>query len=289
MTSEDLKELVQNISRWKRGDLRAPNKPLLLIYVLEQYFKGHKQLFSYEHEIDKPVVELLKRFGPFRTSYHSTYPFWRLKNDKFWKLTNSDLVRSRRGNTDPPKSELIKYNVEGGFNDDAFDLVKSNKQLANDLIYKILDDCFPESISEQILDFIGHERQDFNKTRDPKFRIDVLRAYSYRCAVCQLDVRIDSLPICLEAAHIRWKQYGGPCSVNNGLCLCSLHHRAFDMGAITISEDYRLLLSSSINGGSLVDVLFYKYDGVHIQKPKDLSFLPSAEYMKWHRDEVFRQ
>jgi putative restriction endonuclease len=289
MKADELKELIQNISRWKRGDLRAPHKPLLLVYVLSQYFRGHTQLFSYENEIDKPLVDLLKRFGPVRSTYNSTYPFWRLLNDKFWKLTNAQSVIPRRSNTDPPKSELIKHNVEGGFSDSAYDLVKCNKQLVNDLIYKILDDCFPESISEQILDYIGHERPNFNKTRDPKFRTDVLRAYSYRCAVCQLDIRVDSISICLEAAHIRWKQYGGPCSINNGLCLCSLHHRAFDMGAISIDEDYRIILSSSINGGPLVDELFYNFDGVHIYKPKDILFLPSASYIKWHRDEVFRQ
>lgn len=288
MIADELIELIQNISQWKRGDLRAPHKPLLLVYVLAQYYKGHGQLFSYEHEIDKPLIDLLKRFGPIRQTYSSTYPFWRLLNDKFWKLTNIDFVLPRLSNTDPPKSELIKHKVEGGFDDSSYELLKNNRPLINELVYKILDNCFPESVSEQILDHIGYERTDSIKFRDPKFRIDVLRAYTYKCAVCQLDVRIDALSICLEAAHIRWKQYGGPCSINNGLCLCSLHHRAFDIGALSIDDDYKIILSSAINGGELVDKLFYRFDGIQILKPRCKESSPAIEYVKWHRKEVFR-
>ncbi|WP_368732463.1 HNH endonuclease, partial [Proteus mirabilis] len=31
---------------------------------------------------------------------------------------------------------------------------------------------------------------------------------------------------------IKWKQFDGPCTINNGLALCALHHSAFDMGVI---------------------------------------------------------
>lgn len=288
MGADELKALVQNISRWRRGDLRAPHKPLLLVYVLAQYFKGHTQLFSYEKEIDKPLVDLLKRFGPIRQSYNSTYPFWRLLNDKFWTLKNASFILPRKSNTDPTKSELLKNNVFGGFDDDAYGLLKNNKSLISDLINNVLDDCFPESISQQICDHIGFENTPQTRPRDPKFRMGVLRAYGYRCAVCQMDIRVDTISICLEAAHIRWKQYGGPCSVNNGLCLCSLHHRAFDMGAIAIDDNFKILLSSSLNGGALTDELFYKYDGNEIFKPKNELFLPAINYIKWHRKEIFR-
>ena len=58
MIADELIALIQNISRWKKGELRAPHKPLLLVYVLVKYYKGHGQLFSYEHEIDQPLLEL---------------------------------------------------------------------------------------------------------------------------------------------------------------------------------------------------------------------------------------
>ena len=38
----------------------------------------------------------------------------------------------------------------------------------------------------------------------------------------------------LEAAHIKWFQARGPDVVQNGLALCSLHHKIFDLGAFTV-------------------------------------------------------
>jgi len=53
----------------------------------------------------------------------------------------------------------------------------------------------------------------------------VLRAYEYRCAVCGFDVRLGSVSIALDAAHIRWHQAGGPETESNGLALCVLRER----------------------------------------------------------------
>lgn len=42
--------------------------------------------------------------------------------------------------------------------------------------------------------------------------------------------RHDNASVGLEAAHIKWKQFGGPCEIPNGLALCAIHHKAFDKG-----------------------------------------------------------
>jgi putative restriction endonuclease len=39
----------------------------------------------------------------------------------------------------------------------------------------------------------------------------------------------------LEAAHIKWFQAGGPDIEANGLAMCSLHHKLFDLGVFTIA------------------------------------------------------
>jgi putative restriction endonuclease len=70
---------------------------------------------------------------------------------------------------------------------------------------------------------------------DPQFRLRVLTAYEYRCAVCGFDVRLGSVSIALDAAHIRWHQAGGPELERNGLALCVLHHKTFDLGALTVN------------------------------------------------------
>ena len=38
----------------------------------------------------------------------------------------------------------------------------------------------------------------------------------------------------MTAAHIKWFQARGQDVVPNGLALCSLHHKIFDLGAFTV-------------------------------------------------------
>lgn len=85
--------------------------------------------------------------------------------------------------------------------------------------------------------------------RDPAFRESVLRAYECRCAVCNLDVRIGNQTLGIEAAHVKWHQAGGPSTVDNGIALCSLHHKLFDYGALTLSQkDRRIIVSEQAHG-----------------------------------------
>ena len=50
--------------------------------------------------------------------------------------------------------------------------------------------------------FAGRLRMSLRR-RDPCFRQRILKAYEYRCAVCGFDVRLGSISIALDAAHIR--------------------------------------------------------------------------------------
>ena len=77
----------------------------------------------------------------------------------------------------------------------------------------LLENHFPESIHPDILNAVGLTLgvdKAAAKKRDPQFRQRVLTAYEYRCAVCGFDVRLGSVSIALDAAHIRWFQAGGP-------------------------------------------------------------------------------
>ena len=76
----------------------------------------------------------------------------------------------------------------------------------------------------------------------------VLTAYEDRCAFCGYDGMIGAAPVGLEAAHVRWWAYGGPDDVDNGLCLCSLHHKLFDKGVLGIGDGHRILVSQSFVG-----------------------------------------
>ncbi|MEO8127892.1 MAG: HNH endonuclease, partial [Bryobacteraceae bacterium] len=124
--------------------------------------------------------------------------------------------------------------------------------------------------------------------RDSAFRAEVLSAWEHRCAFCGFNVQLDNSDIALDAAHIRWCQFGGPDSINNGLACCSIHHQAFDRGAISISGDQRILISSRVYGNGGLDSLFVALSGTPLRKPNRKSAAPKRDFLDWHRTQVFR-
>ncbi|EOZ0579212.1 phosphorothioated DNA-binding restriction endonuclease, partial [Escherichia coli] len=248
-SSKSLQQAIANIKIWHKGEQRAPHKPLLLLYVLAGYLNGHPRLFDYGSEIYEPLHSLLERFGPQRSHYRPDMPFWRLQGDGFWQLHNAELCSTAGSSRQPPVKELNEYHVAGGFDEQHYALVTGNKKLINTLAQQILEAHFTESIQEEIADELGFDLQQIRKQRDPLFRKNVLRAYNYQCAICGFNMRHDDTTVALEAAHIKWKQHGGPCEIPNGLALCAIHHKAFDKGSIGLDENMRVLVSDAVNGG----------------------------------------
>ncbi|HUA69198.1 MAG TPA: HNH endonuclease [Candidatus Saccharimonadales bacterium] len=91
-----------------------------------------------------------------------------------------------------------------------------------------LDDIEPKE-RRQVLQTVNR------KIRDARFRANVLRAYSYRCCVCGIQLDL------LDAAHIIPVEHErGTDEIKNGLSLCALHHRAFDHALITVCPNYSI-------------------------------------------------
>jgi len=155
----------------------------------------------------------------------------------------------------------------------------------------LLDEHFPESLHGDILNAIGLDltfRSTQRPSRDPAFRDDVLRAYRYRCAVCGFDLKLDARPIGLEAAHIKWRQARGPDQVSNGICLCALHHKMLDKGAIHFTVDLTLLLSESLHGSNPHFKDLQRREGERIHAPQREGYYPDEDFVHWHVREVFR-
>lgn len=215
-------------------------------------------------------------------------PFWRLKGDGFWDLKNTEFC-STTGSKQPPVKELVEHNVAGGFDEEHFALLNKNKNLIGSLAQQILEAHFPESIQEEIADEMGFDIQQIRKVRDPLFRQQVLRAYNYECAICGFNMRHDNASVGLEAAHIKWKQFGGPCEIPNGLALCAIHHKAFDKGSIGLDESMRVLVSEAVNGNGVVGRLFWDFAGKQIALPMVKGNYPREGFVEWHRKEVFKE
>jgi putative restriction endonuclease len=156
---------------------------------------------------------------------------------------------------------------------------------------RLLDQHFPDTIHADILASVGLSlRPDVSgeHKRDPQFRQKVLVAYEWRCAVCGFDVRLGSVSIALDAAHIRWHQSGGPAHENNGLALCVLHHKTFDLGAFTVDHEGMLLVSDQANGTAGFEEALLRYHGKPVRSPQRPEWRPAPCHVDWHGREVFK-
>lgn len=134
----------------------------------------------------------------------------------------------------------------------------------------------------------GKERESIIKTRVNQsfFRSAVLMAYDSKCCITGLTV-----PYFLEACHIlSWNSSKeNRTNPHNGLCLNGLHHKAFDNGLITITPDYKVLVSSYFNdftNDKSVEKFFKIYNNQKINLPK--KFLPSKEFLENHYKTKFK-
>lgn len=289
MTGAEVLSLVSNLRVWTRGDERAPHKPLLLLYALGRCARGEPREMAFA-DVERDVGRLLREFGPSRKSYHPEYPFWRLQHDDLWVVADGGALAARAGNTDPKKSELLRYDVHGGLPPGVFDALRADRPLLIEVARRLLDASFPESLHEEIATAVGLDLAEGSapRRRDPAFRTRMLRAYEFRCAVCGYDLRLGDVHVGLEAAHIKWHQAGGPDDEANGFALCSLHHKAFDLGAFTIGDHLELRLSASLHGGEAFERVFLAHHGRAIRQPPDPGHRPGEVFLAWHRREVFR-
>jgi putative restriction endonuclease len=105
---------IQSLKPWARKGERAPHKPLLILLPIGRLQAGKSRLMDF-NDIEIPLRDLLRQFGPPRKSYHPEYPFWRLQQDQIWEIVNPHTFPSRLSNTDPPVSALRKWHALGGF------------------------------------------------------------------------------------------------------------------------------------------------------------------------------
>ena len=101
-------------------------------------------------------------------------------------------------------------------------------------------------------------------------------------------MRVGNSLVALEAAHIRWHQAGGPDSEENGMALCALHHKLFDRGAFTLTDEMKINVSDRANGTQGFDEWLMAYHGKELLKPQRPSYYPGPEHVAWHICEVFQ-
>lgn len=138
----------------------------------------------------------------------------------------------------------------------------------------------------EIADFTGETRQVIREQRIKQnfFRKAVLSSYRGRCCMSGLsEARL------LIASHIvPWsRDKTNRLNPANGLSLCAVHDRAFDIGLLTLSDDFRVVLSDELKrkNDPFVQSVLVPLAGKSIEMPE--RFAPELAFIRRHRAEIF--
>ena len=306
----ELRQRFRSLRLWRsRNGIRAPHKPLLVLWAIGRCLRGEERLAPF-HVVEPKLRKLLHDFGPPRQAIHPEFPFWRLKGDGIWEIDRPQLVgQTPRG--DAHISDLRKHRIAGGFPASDYAALRTNPQLAHQLVSEILHAHFPVTFHAEVLRATGigsveagsqdaladtREVRDEHavyettrrRKRDADFMGAVLNAYDEKCAVCKFSVRLNGSVLALEAAHIHWHCHAGPSVVCNGIALCALHHRLFDRGAFALDDSLVIRISSKAVGHGDYESLG-RFDGAMLPVvPDTAGDRPAPEFLGWHRRSVLR-
>jgi len=146
------------------------------------------------------------------------------------------------------------------------------------------------SIKQQSLDKTPHLTEGAGKQvkvieqrpRSAAFRISVKKLYQYKCAVCGFGLLTPDGQPAVDSAHIYPKELDGSDNFRNGICLCRLHHWAFDSGWMSIADDYTVLIRDDLPMAKEYDFI-RNYADQEIHLPLQSEFAPHPLYLRAHR------
>ncbi len=288
--ADDLLKRFESVRVFAKGGKLAPHKPLLLLYALSRLKNEKTERISFT-DAEDVVSPLIQTYGPFNAKTTVAYPFARLANDKsnIWWIDEYE----KNASGDLNLTEARDRKLQAGFSDDILAAFRKNPKLIDNVAVNLLERNFSPSLHQDILEAVGLYLGDdeieavIRRKRDPKFRYKVLTAYYEQCSVCKYDIKMNGAAVALEAAHIKMHSAGGPDEVPNGLSLCVIHHKLFDLGAITVDKDMKVRVSERVVGdwGRKLNDDFHEKE---ISLPRNEGMLPAGQFIQWHNQQIFK-
>jgi putative restriction endonuclease len=301
VTREELLRLLARLRRANVGEIRAPHKPLLLLWLFGRFAATGSSAAAYE-QAEEPVSWLINEFGPPVASpstarQRAAMPFVHLERE-LWDLRDG-LGREIRPDAPERRAWLVARDAVGRLRPEVEQLLADRATLAA-AARLLLDRHFTPVLSELICDavdldvaslnavgtsVVGRSRQS---ARRSGFAEEVLRAYAYQCAMCGFDGALGRTPVGIEAAHVRWHSQNGPDEVANALALCALHHALLDLGVLGITADRRIRVSrlyvARSDAGRAVDALA----GQPLLASRPGEPAVDLVHVTWHQIQVFK-
>lgn len=267
---EQALERLTSLREYQHQGKRVPHKPLLVLLALGQLEATGSSAVTWE-QAQTRLAELIREFGPqTKTSakQSAAYPFTRLRSDGVWSLDAAvpdDLVGvlDRAQPTGRLESALEAQLRDG----------TTRAAVARALV----EAHFPDTVAPDVLLAAGLDPDAVlhgggligaatpQRQRSRRWVLEILKAWDECCAFCGYDGRLGSTPVGLEAAHVRWFNLGGPDDLDNGLALCSLHHKLFDRGALGLSPHLTVVVSPDFTARTEASKRVYDLNGRELQ------------------------
>ena len=291
MNAGSVVERLTTLRQYQGDGKRAPHKPLLVLLALGQLATTGTSAMPWS-EVEERLGALLAEFGTSATTGASSaaYPFTRLRSDGIWELTR-DVPNDNVGplNTSP---------IEGHFSADIEKSLRTSPDTVSAAARALVESQFPLTIAPDVLAAVGLDpdivfgsptiaASGAKRKRDTNWRHRIVAAWDRSCAFCGFDGALRGTPVGIEAAHIRWFNFDGPDDLDNGLALCSLHHKLLDRGAIGLREPGTVVVSDGFSAVGDVGRAVYALHGREL-RPRPGTILPAADYVLWHTREVFK-
>jgi len=284
-------EQLSAIRQYQHQGKRVPHKPLLLLLALGRLSETGSSELPWS-DAEKSLADLIAEFGPAtRTGRRQSaaYPFTHLRTDGVWKLSR-DVPMDNLGPLDAaPITGRLEASLERAL---------SRPGQIEEAARFLVDAQFPRTVAPDVLIAVGLDpdevfatgaapASDSDRRRSSWWPRAILEAWDRQCAFCGYDGQLGSSSVGLEAAHIRWFNLGGPDELNNGIALCSLHHKLFDRGALGLDQEYRILVSGIFSARTDAAKRIYDLQSRPL-RPRRGTALPAGEHVAWHDREVFR-
>lgn len=205
---------------------------------------------------------------------------------KMLNIASIDPAITSTGRSGLGNASALDRAVWDEFHSDWERLAVECQLLRQQLDKNSVEDLEPENDELSPDDFTGETRQVLTMQRIKQhfFRRAVLSSYRGRCCMSGLsDTRL------LIASHIvPWcSDKANRLNPGNGLCLSAIHDRAFDKGLISLTDDWRIVLSDDLRDRdeAFVNAIFLPLENKQIEMPE--RFRPEPAFLARHRTEIF--
>jgi putative restriction endonuclease len=221
-------------------------------------------------------------------------PFHHLQSDGFWIALGEDKQPSpddRLTRYAQLEQEFASLAADPTFREQARQILIENYFQAEErlTLYTMLGIPVPsaEQLANTVSATMTEDAQE--RGRDARFRLNVVAAYNYTCALTGYRLMTISSGAIVDAAHIHQFARSRNNEPQNGLALCKNAHWLFDNGLWAIADDYSILVATDQYSEDAPDQkALQDYHGKKLRLPSDKRLWPSQTHLAWHRKHKFQ-